>query len=92
VSGSCGTRSATQAVTVISHAVCNTAVSNTIAKAEELKVYPNPNHGQFVMEMLTKSNEQVNVTITNIIGKVVKEFTTTTNKTTEIKLNLVSGF
>lgn len=92
VSNSCGSRSAVKPITVINHATCNSSVSSTATKTEELKVYPNPNHGIFNMEMVAENNEKVKVTVTNIIGKVVKEFTTTTNKTTEVELNTTPGF
>lgn len=91
VSNVCGTRSATHAVAVLSASDCSAAVITTAAVQDELKVYPNPNKGVFSMNLIAENEEQVNVVITNIIGKKVKEFNTATNRANEIQMNVAPG-
>jgi trimeric autotransporter adhesin len=66
---------------------------NTVADASaaELKVFPNPNKGIFTMNLVSGSNEQVTVVITDAAGRIVKEFSTVTNKATEIKMDNAAG-
>jgi sugar lactone lactonase YvrE len=66
-----------------------TGASNADA---QLKVFPNPSNGTFVMNLVSGTNEQVHVTIMNLIGQRVKEFTTTTNKEMTVELSMPSGF
>jgi hypothetical protein len=54
-------------------------------------VFPNPNNGVFTMQLLSGSQEPVQVTVTNIMGRKVKEFTTTTNRATDITLDQPAG-
>ena len=89
VTNSCGTGSVSQTVTV--RALGGTCVSgvNTLSNPlqSELKVYPNPNWGTFNLNLASENNEQAFVTVTNLVGAKVKEFTTVTNKETEIRLD-----
>ena len=87
----CGSRSATHPVAVLSHSDCNTFVNGPSAFTEELQVYPNPNQGVYTMKLITENEVPVTVVITNVIGKKVKEFTTTSNKTVEIQMNTQTG-
>ena len=63
----------------------------TTAVQDEVRVYPNPSRGTFTLDLVTENDEPVMVVVTNIIGKKVKEFTTTTNKITEVQLNTAPG-
>jgi len=93
-SNTCGTRTATHAVTVNSSADCNTITmvgATPDANEDELKVYPNPNLGMFTIEISSANEETVHVVITNIIGRKVKEFTATTNNATEVQLGQPAG-
>ncbi|MCD6011137.1 MAG: surface protein [Flavipsychrobacter sp.] len=92
MSNSCGSRSVTRAVSVLPATDCSgVGVKGITAVQDEIKLYPNPNHGAFTMNLLTENDEQVMVVVTNIIGKKVKEFTTTTNKATDVQLNTAPG-
>jgi uncharacterized protein YjdB len=91
VSNSCGSRSASHTVTVMSPADCNTGINTTAKVNDELTVYPNPNKGIFTIELTAENDEEVNVVITNIIGKKVKEFAMTTNKATNVHLTVTPG-
>ncbi len=87
----CGSRSATRPVSVVPATDCGVAVKPVAAVQDEMKLFPNPNRGNFTMHLITENDEQVMVVVTNIIGKKVKEFTTTTNKATDVQLNTAPG-
>lgn len=94
MTNSCGSRSATRTVMVLSPADCGgsgVSVKGTAQAQDELKVFPNPNKGSFNLHLITGNEEPVTVIITNIIGRKVKEFTTTTNKITEVQMNTSPG-
>ena len=56
-----------------------------------LQLYPNPNTGEFSMSLSTKTNEEVQVMITNAVGQKVRSFITTTNKVNDLKLDVPGG-
>ncbi len=94
MANSCGNRSATRTVVVLSPADCGgggVSVKGTAQAQDELKVFPNPNKGSFNLHLITGNEEPVTVIITNIIGRKIKEFTTTTNKITEVQMNTSPG-
>ena len=87
----CGTVTARLAVTVPNPGDCvsgTRAVANSIT---ELKAYPNPNEGTFTINLVSDNSEPVHVTVTNVVGEVVKEYTTTTNKELNITLSSPAG-
>ncbi len=43
------------------------------------------------MNLTSDMDEQIQVTITNVIGQKIKEFTTTTNKLTDIQMSEAAG-
>ena len=67
VTNSCGTRSATHAVTVIATGLCNTMVNNTGNTPKEISLYPNPASNTLFID----APQKVNVRITSLDGKVV---------------------
>ncbi|MFI5195687.1 MAG: T9SS type A sorting domain-containing protein [Chitinophagales bacterium] len=83
---SCGT---VDSIFVISLAAAGVnPIGNTNAA---LNVYPNPNQGEFTLNLSSGITEDVVVTVTNIVGGKVKELTISTNKPTDIKLDQPSG-
>ena len=42
----------------------------TIASKAAIKVYPNPNNGEFTIELTNINNS--NITITNVLGQIIK--------------------
>ena len=42
----------------------------TIASKANIKVYPNPNNGEFTIELTNINNS--NITITNVLGQIIK--------------------
>ena len=43
---------------------------NTIASKTSIKIYPNPNNGEFTIELTNINNS--NITITNVLGQIIK--------------------
>lgn len=96
ITNSCGATSATHPIAIKAATDCSggggTGVNQvTTNDGDELKVYPNPNNGSFNMNLISGINEPVEVTITNVIGEKISQFTTTTNMLTDIILNKVPG-
>ncbi len=92
ISNSCGIGFKTFTVSVHSASGCVSgvnAVSNPVST--EIKLYPNPNTGIFTVNLLSEDNLQADVTITNMAGETIKEFTTYTNKAVDIKIERPAG-
>ncbi len=89
----CGQAAATLPVTILSANVCDTGAgtANTTPNTASLDVYPNPNDGTFTVLLSSQGNEPVVLTVTNIVGEKVKQYTTTANKATVIQLNQPAG-
>ena len=58
---------------------------------ETIRVYPNPAYGRVVLCLTSSLMEDVQFTISNMLGEKVKEFISTTNSPAEIQLNLNPG-
>lgn len=54
-------------------------------------LYPNPSSGSFTIKIPLAQPEQVHLTILNMIGQKVKEFTVNTNKEIRMSLDETSG-
>ena len=68
-----------------------TAVKQVDKGSMELSIYPNPNNGTFTVTTTSSNNEDLRVTITNVVGEKVKEITTTTSRPCVISLNTARG-
>ena len=89
VTNVCGTDNAKWALNIIK---CDFTIVHAIANPlSELKVYPNPNEGMFTIKLMSESNEQVSIVITNLLEQKVKEITTVTNQPVNIKLDVAAG-
>jgi len=93
VTNGCGSATAKLHVRVLTLAACRAGVTTEpAATMTELKIFPNPNSGTFIMNLSSaKDDEEVHVVIMNITGTKVREFTTTTNKATDVNLAPVAG-
>lgn len=58
---------------------------------ENLAIYPNPNNGTFNVYMSSNKEEQVYISIINVLGQKVKEITTTTNKIITLNVEMPTG-
>ncbi len=84
---SCGTTDTSFHITVLPPI----RVGQTSGTASTLSVYPNPNTGAFVLNLISGKSENANVVITNVVGEKVKEEVITTNQATEISLDQPAG-
>lgn len=84
--GACSA-SATLSVNII---LCPDAITGLHAGNGSLSVYPNPSSGTFVVTSSTDA-QTMRITITNIVGVTIKEFTLAGSSHEEVKLNLSAG-
>jgi Glycine rich protein/Secretion system C-terminal sorting domain len=92
VTNQCGTGSAKFPVYVLSDSICHpVSVKPLVAGEVAMKVYPNPNDGAFTLILSSGTNEPVQVIITNVVGQKVFSTITTTNKSTDIRMNVPAG-
>jgi hypothetical protein len=56
-----------------------------------LRIFPDPNYGSFVISVSSAENVPVQVHVTDMAGRRVKEVTGTTNKEMELQLNVPGG-
>ena len=88
VTNACGTTEASLNVTVLSSSVCGSAVTGApIAQPFGLAVYPNPNNGECTARVYTQENEPVVITITDVVGRKLQEYSATTNAEIPVKVN-----
>jgi Secretion system C-terminal sorting domain len=90
----CGKTIATENLTVLTTAECNTLTLNNSTVTEHnmgLSVYPNPSFGTFNFDLSTSNTEDVRVVVTNMIGETVHSFSTKTNKVNEVVLDVPPG-
>ena len=78
----------TRVVTVV---FCKVGVNNVEDEAAGLKVYPNPNYGNFNILLSSTLEEDAVVTITNMMGVKVNEFKIKTNKPLDVQFNTPAG-
>jgi hypothetical protein len=92
VTNACGTYTVSYVVHVRTAAQCATGINQVaVSDQSKLSVYPNPNAGIFTMNLSSDIDEEVHVVVTNLVGEKVKEFTTKTNNTVDVKLNTAAG-
>ena len=79
-------------INVRSYIECNTGVRlEGGTNKETINVYPNPSTGKFTLNVSAESVQEAFVTITNIIGEKVIEFSILANKPTEVVLKEQPG-
>ncbi len=85
---SCGTRTSTF---VINLAGTSGITPINYGTEGSLLTYPNPNNGEFIINLANPDNEIATVTITNLLGQKIKEFSLPANKNNSIQLNQPPG-
>jgi hypothetical protein len=88
VSNACGSLSTYFMFTVDA---VTTGVNNIAAGISDLTVMPNPAASQFTVNVSSSFDEQATITITNMLGEKVKEFTGNTNKPIDASLDAPAG-
>ena len=75
--------------------VCNmhiTSAPNVAAISQaDLSVAPNPSNGNFSVKMSSSATEPMTISIFDVTGKRIDEIKSSTNKSTEVSLNVVPG-
>ena len=64
---------------------------NNVNTSAAIKLYPNPNNGDFALRISSDIDEQVHVIIANVTGQKIKELITATNETTRINVDAPPG-
>jgi hypothetical protein len=87
------TASGCTVVTTVTVNTCPTLHENEISGGTQpgLKIFPNPNNGSFTMTLSSGSKEEAQITITNVVGTKIREFTIPANKPVDILLEPVPG-
>jgi hypothetical protein len=67
------------------------SLQGTSKDTKNMSVVPNPTNGTFSINMESDVTVNAFVTITNVVGEKVKELNMTTNKATEVKLDVPNG-
>ena len=92
VSNSCNTATATYHVYVDTSSSCIPLnVGNTTPNATSFSLYPNPNSGTFQIYLASQKQEQVLLTLTNILGQKIFEIPFKTNKEVSLNVDLETG-
>lgn len=88
----CGTDAKKLRIKVRSNTACGTSVAS-IEKGEHgaLEVFPNPNSGSFTVALSATENDEALIMITDVTGRQVQAFATTTNRKTTVTLNQPAG-
>ncbi len=84
VTNNCGSAAATQLVIVRSCQSSNKSIG-------DLLIYPNPNKGKFTATLFTMLPDNVTITISDMLGRKMKEFYAVTNSNIDIQLNVPPG-
>jgi sugar lactone lactonase YvrE len=90
VSNSCGTATGIKAFKVRAASVCPTGIAE-VTTVNKFEVYPNPSNGQFVAQVISGADEEVNIVVTNVLGEKIREIKTTTGKQTIISAEMPAG-
>ncbi len=67
------------------------AVSNVGTIHCNMSIVPNPNNGSFTLQLSSSETEPVHVVVTDLLGRVVKEWNTITNRKEQVQMNVAAG-
>jgi sugar lactone lactonase YvrE len=93
VSNACGNDSASHTVVVgdCEAGVNTPAYGKTSGQADKVTVFPNPNDGAFVINVLSGTDEEVRIVVTNMMGERVKELTVRSNEAVPVAIKGGAG-
>jgi hypothetical protein len=86
-SNACGSTTTSYAMNVYSATHCVLEVNAAEVKTQMLDVHPNPNNGNFSVQLISGTNKTVNFDITDITGRIVKSITAMANTETVVNLD-----
>ncbi|MCW3122382.1 MAG: hypothetical protein JWQ38_1874 [Flavipsychrobacter sp.] len=90
-SNSCGSITDSKTIVVVKCPDGVTSPRPSPKEREMLRVLPNPGNGTFSVELIAATDEQMQLTVTDITGKQIMETTGITNKAGTINLHVPSG-
>ena len=91
VTNACGADTAKFPLKVHTLAECYVSAPGTSGTVAVLSVQPNPNPGTFTMSLSSPVDEPIQVNITNMLGRVITNFTTATNTPNTVNLQAPPG-
>ena len=87
----CGSVIGMKSVFVKSHDTCLLQASEQIAVDFGIRIYPDPCSGQFYCKVLSGSDEQVHLTLTDLVGRNIAELEGRTNQELELIVHVPNG-
>ncbi len=92
VTNTCGSDTSFFPISVKPGGSCHTSVASISNEdVGNLSVFPNPNNGQFFIEINSVKDENANVTISNILGEQISNAIVRTNHRSELQMELPEG-
>jgi len=85
---SCGTRSTNFVINLAGPNVFTPVINGS---SENLLAYPNPSNGEFTLNLTSPNNETAAITVTDLVGQKVREFTLPTNNRYTVQLDQPAG-
>lgn len=67
------------------------AVANVGAIQCNMSIVPNPNNGSFMLQLSSSETEPVHMVVTDLLGRVVKDWNTMTNRKEHVQMNVAAG-
>lgn len=87
VTDGCGSDTALPHRVVVKPCLNEITSPKNVDEGDAMRVWPSPNHGSFTVNFSSRKDRQIQVNITDIAGRVIKQLTLTTNKDTVVELN-----
>jgi len=91
VTNSCGSDTGVFSFFVRSPSACPNSVNTLISVAASMVVYPNPCAGLFTLRLNAEMNTPAQITVTNMLGEIVKSMTLPTNQNNDLNLPMPPG-
>jgi hypothetical protein len=92
VTNLCGTATAQYVIKVLSVNYCHSlAIERVAGNREDCTIYPNPSGGKFSLLVSSPVSKDITLTITDVAGKRLKEFTVSTNVPAEFSTDMLPG-
>jgi len=91
VTNSCGSDTGVFSFFVRSPSACPNSVNTLISVAASMVVYPNPGAGLFTLRLNAEMNTPAQITVTNMLGEIVKSMTLPTNQNNDLRLSVPPG-
>ena len=70
---------------------CALGINGNSYSNDWLFIVPNPNLGTFTVRLTSVVNEEMEITVTNMVGEKVKEFQSVTNIPASVQMNVPAG-